>query len=193
MAPEHDKLARRMTESSALSTGRAGLAELTQLEKLIARVQIRWPHPEMGDLEYLDWRESLKSSPLEKIQAALDRLMTEPPKQRQGDGSVTEYRGRPSLVDVLRTMDILAEERALETRKQRERTEREEMRKLEARRQEHPEEFFGLADVLRAANVTDASMAAKPMPNVRTVFPDIDENKNREKLERQKEFLTKSK
>lgn len=119
--------------------------------------------------------------------------MTEPPKQRQGDGSVTEYRGRPSLVDVLRTMDILAEERALETRKQRERAEREEMRQLEARRQEHPEEFFSLADVLRAANVTDAAMAAKPMPNVRTIFPDIDENKNREKLERQKEFLTKSK
>ena len=183
MATEHDQLATRLLESNALSKERSSI-ELTPLEKLIARVQVRWPHPEMGDLEYLDWKESLRSCPLEKIQAALDRIATVPPKTEHG-----EYRGRPTLIDVLRTMDILAEEGAAEFRRQQAETSRRDWRRMEKRRQEHPEEFFGLADVLKAANVVSVDQAAKPMPAVRTIFPDIDPGKNAEKLKQQAEIV----
>jgi hypothetical protein len=110
--------------------------------------------------------------------------MLQPPKTEQG-----EYRGRPTLIDVLRTMDILQEERAAEFRKEQAEQSRQEWRRLEKRRQEHPEEFFGLADVLQAANIASADQAAKPMPAVRTIFPDIDPNKNAEKLRQQAEML----
>lgn len=92
--------------------------------------------------------------------------MSAPPKRDLSDGSISEYRGRPSLVDLLRTMDILAEERATKLRKDREQREAEERRELEQRRREHPEEFFGLADVLKAVDIPDAKLAAKPMPDV---------------------------
>lgn len=119
--------------------------------------------------------------------------MLEPPKQRQGDGSVTEYRGRPSLVDVLRTMEILSEEGAIEARKQREQTERAEMKQLEQRRRDHPEEFFGLADVLKAAAEKGITAEPKSMPSVRTVWPDFDPDRNAATLERQKRELLEGK
>jgi hypothetical protein len=115
--------------------------------------------------------------------------MLEPPKRELSDGSISEYRGRPTLIDVLRTMDILQEESAAKWREQEAERNREEWRKMENLRDEHPEEFFGLADVLKAANLTDAKQATKPMPNVRTVWPDIDPNKNAEKLREQAERL----
>lgn len=137
-------------------------------------------------MEYADWMESLKLLPLGKIHNALNRLMSNPPKRELSDGSISEYRGRPTLVDVMRTIEIMDEESAAEFRKQQAQREREEYARLEQRRKEHPEEFFGLADVLKAAKITDAKEVAKPMPNVRAVFPDINPQRNEAELERKK-------
>lgn len=190
MATEHDQLAKRMLKSDELSRTHSAI-ELQPLEQLIARVQVRWPFPEMGQLEYADWMESLKLCPLEKIQAALNRLMDEPPKIERSDGVLQEYRGRPSLVDVLRTMEILDDERAAEFRKKQAEADRQKWREMERRRAEHPEEFFGLADVLKAANVTKADQIAQPMPQVRTIWPDIDPDRNKATLDKQKQELNK--
>lgn len=51
------------------------------------------------------------------------------------------------------------------------------------------EKFYGWADVLNAAKDKGINPDLKPMPNVRTVFPDIDPDKNREKLEKQRKEL----
>lgn len=108
--------------------------------------------------------------------------MRNPPKSEQG-----EYRGRPTVVDVLRTMDILAEERAGKWRMEQAEKERQEQGKLEQRRAKHPEEFIGMKELQEIAQTLQR--ADKPMPNVKTVWPDIDPNKNAEKLRQQAEML----
>ncbi len=90
--------------------------------------------------------ESLKSFPLDKIQAALDRLMHEPPKRELTDGTISEYRGRPTLVDVLRTIEIMDEAAAQAAAAKAREEERRKERELGKRREEHPEEFLGVAD-----------------------------------------------
>jgi len=185
---KHDQLARRMLENNELSTAQSSI-ELSPLEQLIARVTVRWPFPEMGGLEYADWMEVLKSFHLSEIQQALYRLMRQPPKRELPDGSITEYRGRPTLVDVTRTIDILREERCQQIRAEQARQHAEQMRELEQRRKEHPEQFFGLADVLKAAKISDAKQIAKGMPSAKPEFPDIDPEANRAKLEQQKREL----
>ncbi|HEX3156775.1 MAG TPA: hypothetical protein VHV32_19255 [Candidatus Angelobacter sp.] len=68
----------------------------------------------------------------------------------------------------------------------------DEMRNLKAR-EAGGEKFYGKAD-LAADFLKQVENAApkKSMPNVRTVFPDIDPNKNAEKLRQQAETLLKS-
>jgi len=189
---EHNQLAKRMLGSKeSLSVRRDSQVQLNPLEELITKVQFRWPFPEMGDLEYVDWRETLSLYPLNEVQQALDRIMRQPPKRDLPDGSITEYRGRPTLVDVTRTIDILREERSQEYRKRESAKEAEEMRKLEQRRREHPEEFFGLADVLKAANLTEAKQGAKAMPEAKAQFADINPDANAAKLEQQRRELLK--
>jgi len=190
---EHNQLAKRMLESSeSLSVQQDSQSlELSPLEKLVTKAQVRWPFPEMGDLEMADWLETLNFYPLNEIAQALDRLMRQPPKRDLPDGSITEYRGRPTLVDVTRTIDILREERSQEYRKRESAKEAEEMWKLEQRRREHPEEFFGLADVLKAANLTEAKQGAKAMPEAKAQFADINPEANAEKLEQQRRELLK--
>lgn len=110
--------------------------------------------------------------------------MRMPPKR---DG--VEYRGRPSLVDVTRTIDILREERSAERMRNEGRRITAEMNALQKRKDEG-EEFFGLADVFRAAKIDDLKTVVKPMPEVKTVWPEIDPTgANAEKLRRQKEAL----
>lgn len=187
---KRDQLARRMLESKeSLSVRRNSPAiELTPLENLLGRVQVRWPYPEMGDMEYQDWLETLEQQPLESVAAALDRLMRCPPKRELPDGSIQEYTGRPNLVDVLRMIERMADERAQEAHRQSNEEHMREMRELR-RRKDAGEQFFGIADVLNAANVTEAKQAVKPMPDVRKAFPDIDSEPNRKKLEQQKKEL----
>lgn len=181
---KHEELARRTIENDELSRTHTSLPELSPLDQLIAKARIRWPFPEMGKLEYVDWRETLNLYPLKEIQWSLDYLMRNPPKR--GD---EEYRGRPSLVDVTRTIDILREERASERMRNEGKRITAEMNALQKRKDEG-EEFFGLADVFRAANIEDLKTVVKPMPEVKTVWPEIDPTgANAEKLRRQKEAL----
>lgn len=90
------------------------------------------------------------------------------------------------MVDVLRTMDILDEEKSHASRKERERQVDRDFKKLKQRRKDHPEEFFGLADVLRAAAEKGIAVEPKTMPSVRTVWPDFDPDRNAGNLERLK-------
>jgi len=130
---KQDQLAKRKPESGELSTA---LSSLPQLDQVLTRVQVRWPFPEMGDLEYQDWKETLAKYPIPEILAALNRLMDEPPIH--GD---EEYRGRPSLVDVTRTIAIMRGEARTEQREKQKAAKDEEFRQLAKRREEHPEEF----------------------------------------------------
>lgn len=185
-----DKLAKRMLESNeSLSVRRDSPVQLNPLEQLIAKVQVRWPFPEMGDLEYVDWRETLNLYPLNDIQQALDRLMRQPPRRELHDGTVSEYRGRPTLVDVTRTIDIMREERAQEFHRKQAEAHKKEMAELQ-RRKNAGEKFYGFADVLAAANISEAKQAVKETPQA-PEFKDIDLTKNAAKLEQQKRELTK--
>jgi len=165
-----DKMARRKQESSGLSNALSSLSVLAPLDQLLATVQVRWPFPEMGDLEYQDWKQILTPYPVGEIAAALNRLMTKPPEH---DGE--EYRGRPSLVDVTRTIAILRDEARVEER-ERERVEKDQAQeRMAKRREEHPEEFFGWPDVLKAAQEAyaqrsiDRNGIALPVPGMADV------------------------
>jgi hypothetical protein len=179
---KQDKLARQIPGSSELSIR---LSELPPLEQVLARVQIRWPFPEMGELERQDWREVLKDMDLADVMAALQRLMEDPPKQSLGDGTVQQWRGRPTVVDVTQTIQILQEERAAEWRRKDGERQLAELRELQ-KRKDAGEKFYGIADVLAAAKPSEA---LKPMPNVKTQWPDFDPDRNRAKLEQQKKDL----
>lgn len=67
------------------------------------------------------------------------------------DGPVTQkWRGMPKLPDLIETMLSLRTKKSHEAYRQREDKQRVEQRELEQRRDAHPEEFFGWADVLEA-------------------------------------------
>lgn len=69
-----------------------------------------------------------------------------------------------------------------------------EMAELKKRRDEHPEEFIGLEALVQIAKNLNVNLqTAKPMPNVKTVWPDIDPNKNKAKLDAQAAELLKGK
>lgn len=141
--------------------------------------------------ELVLWRETLKDYSYQEFNQAMTHLISNPPKYELEDGSIQVWRGMPKLPDVVDVMLDLRE-KAVQDAQQRERDERAaEFKRLEQRRKDHPEEFFGWADVLKAANLTDAKQAAKPMHNVKTIWPDIDPNKNAEKLRQQAEKLNR--
>lgn len=166
---KHDDLARRMIGKDELSRTHSSLPELSPLDQLIAKARVRWPFPEMGKLEYLDWRETLNLYPLNEIQGALNYIMQNPQKR---DGE--EYRGRPSLVDVTRTIAIIREDRASERMRNEGKRITDEMRKLQADRDAHPEKYFGVYDLAKAVNELGEKKVMKPMPEVKTVWPDFD-------------------
>lgn len=109
-----------------------------------------------------------------------------------------EYRGRPTLVDVTRTIDILREEKAAEYRRNEGRRITEEMRELQ-KRKDSGEEFFGWGDVLKAGqnlarkrDRNGAMVPGKTMPVGKKEFADIDTERNRATLEQQAKKLLNS-
>ena len=183
---EKHGIERMKTPTAMTKSSSHGLGDLPPLEQVLARVQIRWPFPRMEELEYQDWVETLAGCPIPKILAALDRLMKQPPVHN-GE----EYRGRPGLVDVTRTMDILREEEQARIKLVTEENRRLEQRELEERRRQHPEEFFGWHDVLKAAAEmvpkSQEPLKAMPVEPVSPVlFTDAARNARLSQLEAQK-------
>lgn len=118
--------------------------ECEPLALLIARARTRWPYPEMSDLERADWMETLNLYPLTEVAEALNEIMLHPPADHEGN----EYRGRPSLVDVTRTIQIARENKAIKAQQAKGDLTLAEMAELKKRR-DAGEEFFGEADLAK--------------------------------------------
>lgn len=122
------------------------------------------------------WIHGLNCFPLAEVREAVDALILNPP-----DG----WTGMPKLPDVIRQIAENREYKAEQARLAKGAEVLEEMRDLE-RRKKAGEKFYGLADLAKEPLM---AKAAKPMPTVRTVWPDIDPEKNAEKLRQQAEKL----
>lgn len=131
------------------------------------------------------WRDTLKDFSFQEFDAAMKSLVKNPPRYELEDGSVQVWRGMPKLPDVIQVMLEAQEQRAAEYRRQEGERLAAEMRDLERRRRAG-EHFYGLADVLKSVKPVEV---LKPMPNIRTLWPDIDPDRNRAKLEQQKRDL----
>lgn len=127
--------------------------------------------------------ETLNLYPVAEVAEALNEIMLHPPKDHEGN----EYRGRPGLVDVTRTIQIARENRAIEAQRKRGDLTLKEMRELQERA-DKGEKFYGLADL---AKETVNLGSVKQMPTAKEIFPDIDPDRNKAKLEKQREELLK--
>ena len=177
-----------------------------ELLDYLSSLQVVYRQP-LAEEEIVMWLESLSCFPLSEIKRAVDALVLHPP-----DG----WSGLPKLPDVVR--QIHAGREAASEQAKASNVERApdpscprcsgtgwrpaidnstrlakchcwaERPKIEARPQLPPaeEDRLTLADVLKQVP-NDA--AAKPMPAAKTVFHDIDPDKNKAKLERQKKEL----
>lgn len=144
------------------------------------------------------WRETLKDYSYQEFNQAMTHLISNPPKYELEDGSIQVWRGMPKLPDVVDVMLDLREKAVQEARKRESDRQSREFAELEKRRAAHPEEFMGWGDFVKRVTEEQPELAAKaglpkpkPMPNVKTVWPDIDPDRNRAKLEKQKQDLSK--
>lgn len=90
----------------------------------------------------------------------MNHLMKNPPKQVLPDGTIQEWRGMPGLIDVTQTIAVMREERAFNHRLQEGERVASEMRRLEQRRKEHPEEFITWREVCERAAKENPKIAA---------------------------------
>lgn len=135
------------------------------------------------------WRETLKDYSVQEFSAAITELVTHPPKYELEDGSIQVWRGMPKLPDVVNVMLDLRE-KAVNAAQKRERDEQTaEDKRLEERRNEHPEEFMGMKELQEIAQKLQGSV--KRPPEQKREYPDLDFNKNAETLRQQAEMLTK--
>jgi len=150
----------------------------TFLTTLQAAYRTNLPEPELRL-----WRETLKPYSIGEITAAMEHLMLNPPKYDAGDGTMQAWRGMPKLPDVLETIWDQREKRAQDARRRKQEEQAREMRELEQRRREHPEEFFGMADLVKQMAPHGNSMAPKTEATHET------EEQRRELLNRQKQLI----
>lgn len=123
------------------------------------------------------WIHGLNSFPLAEVQAAVDALILNPPEG---------WSGMPKLPDVIRQIHANREYRAEQARLKQGEEVLKEMRELEKRR-DAGEKFYGLSDL---AKELPSLGQVKAMPEPKTKeCPDLDLDKNAEKLQRQKEQL----
>lgn len=163
-----DKLVPQQPENSGLEN-----AQIESLPLFLEALQQRY-RTEMGDAEYLDWLQTLRGYRLLEVIAAANELTLNPPEG---------WTGLPKLPDMLRVIHKARDAEAEERRRAEGAKLLANLRDLE-RRKANGEQFYTLADVLKAL----PGKTLKTMPE----FADIDTSKNAEKLERQKELLTKS-
>lgn len=135
------------------------------------------------------WRETLKDYSVQEFEAAFADLVRHPPKYELEDGSIQVWRGMPKLPDVVNVMLDLRDKAVQDARRREKLRRDQESAEAEKRRAEHPEEFIGMKELQEISQKLFATKQAQPMPNVRTVWPDFDPEKNREKLRQQAEKL----
>lgn len=129
---------------------------LTQFEAFLLVMQDAY-RSKLSEPEQQLWIRGLcqgqEKFSMQEIVAALDEMVRNPPLYEVPgpDGPVTQkWRGMPKLPDLIETMLALRSKAAREAYRKREEEQREEQRQLEQRRADHPEEFFGWGDVLKA-------------------------------------------
>lgn len=103
----------------------------------------------LPDSELIIWRETLKDYSVQEFTAAMTELVTNPPKYELEDGSIQVWRGMPKLPDVVNVMLDLRDKAVAKAREREQEKRRKEFAVLEKQRKEHPEEFFGEADLAK--------------------------------------------
>ena len=101
----------------------------------------------LADTEIMLWKETLKNFSYQEILAAINELISNPPRYELEDGRIQVWRGMPKLPDVTQVMLENREKAYLERERRRKREEELELKKQEQYRKEHPEEFFGWKDL----------------------------------------------
>lgn len=155
-----------------------GREHIESLSQFLEALQERY-RTEMADAEYLDWLQTLRNYKLAEVIDAANELTLNPPEG---------WTGLPKLPDVLRVIHRAREAQAEERRRDEGRKLIAEMKDLQ-KRKDSGEEFFSFADVLKGVSL---ERAAKPMPKVNTIWPDIDPDRNKQVLEQQKAALLAS-
>lgn len=105
----------------------------------------------IADGELRIWKETLKDYSYQEFEKAINELISDPPRYELEDGRIQVWRGMPKLSDVVQIMLENREKAYLERERNRKKQEELERKKIEQRREEHPEEFFGWADLVRHA------------------------------------------
>ncbi len=131
---------------------------------------------ELAEAEIEMWIHGLSCFPLAEVRAAVDALILNPPEG---------WTGMPKLPDVIRQIAENREYQAEQSRLAKGAEVLEEMRELEKQKAAGVR-FYGLADLAKEPLM---AKAVKPMPTVRTVWPDIDPDRNAAKLRQQAEML----
>lgn len=114
-------------------------AQIVSLPLFLEALQQRY-RTEMGDAEYLDWLQTLKSYPLPEVIEAANELTLNPPEG---------WTGLPKLPDMLRAIHRKRESNAEERRRDEGRIVLENLAEWQ-RRKDAGEKFYTLADVLNA-------------------------------------------
>ena len=133
------------------------------------------------------WRETLKDYSYQEFNRAMTHLVSNPPKYQLDDGTIQVWRGMPKLPDVVDVMLDLRDKAVQEAEKRESARQAEEDKRLEQRRKEHPEEFIGMRELQEIAQKLQG--AVKRPPDKKAAFPDIDPDKNRQKLAEQRQML----
>lgn len=141
--------------SAALIFARQPQQFLTQLEELLVTLQDAY-RSKLSAAEQQLWVTTLtmgeEGFSMQEVHAAVTEMIKNPPlfEVPGPNGPVTQkWRGMPKLPDLIETMLDLRSRRVGEARREAEQKRQEEWREMEQRRQEHPEEFFGWADVVK--------------------------------------------
>lgn len=142
---------------AALTFARQPKEYVTELSQLLITLQDAY-RSKLSEPEQQLWISTLSQGEeqfsMQEIHAAVTEMIKNPPLYEVPgpDGPVTQkWRGMPKLPDLIETMLSLRARRAREAYRQQDERRQQEQRELAKRREEHPEEFFGLADFLNAA------------------------------------------
>lgn len=116
---------------------------------------------QLAEAEMSIWVETLKGYSYQEFDRAMTHLISNRPKYQLDDGSIQVWTGMPKLPDVIDVMLDQREEAAISARKREQERRNQEFKELEQRRAEHPEEFFGWADVVKALEEKKPELTGK--------------------------------
>lgn len=103
---------------------------------------------EISEGESRIWLEDLRPYSFAEIQTAATDLRRHPPLQQLESGETQPWRGMPQVNDLVQRIEGMRQEKQQEMARERQRERDREMAELHTRRENHPEEFFGWADVM---------------------------------------------